>query len=123
MVCRLALTHHYQKGGKRILLSAKALTVLAFSAYVLPVISALQQAPIKEAGLFAKQHDLEVVMWRLNTPSFDVYSESLVERRDPHPGDVILTKSIYLSQLGNIEVLYHKNGIALARLLPDAVPN
>ena len=99
------------------------LTVLAFSAYVMPVVGALQQAPIKEAALFAKQHDYAVVMWRLNTPSFDVYSRRLVERRDPRPGDVVLTKSIYLSQLGKVEVLYQKNGISLARLLPDAAPH
>jgi 4-amino-4-deoxy-L-arabinose transferase-like glycosyltransferase len=99
------------------------LTVLGFSAFVMPVIGALQQAPIKEAALFAKQHDYSVVMWRLNTPSFDVYSGRLVAKRDPRPGDVVLTKSIYLSQLGKTEVLYQKNGISLARLLPDPVPH
>jgi len=99
------------------------LTVLGFSAYVMPVVGALQQAPIKEAALFAKQHDYSVVMWRLNTPSFDVYSGRLVAKRNPRPGDVVLTKSIYLSQLGNTEVLYQKNGISLARLLPDPVPH
>jgi hypothetical protein len=99
------------------------LTVLGFSAYVMPVVGALQQAPIKEAALFAKQHDYTVVMWRLNTPSFDVYSKRLVEKRDPRRGDVVLTKSMYLSQLGNVDVLYQKNGISLVRLLPDTAPH
>ena len=99
------------------------LTVLGFSAFVMPVVGALQQAPIKEAALFAKQHDYSVVMWRLNTPSFDVYSERLVEKRDPRPDDVVLTKSIYLSQLGKVDVLYQKNGISLVRLLPDTAPH
>ena len=73
--------------------------------------------------MLAKKHDYSVVMWRLNTPSFDVYSQRLVEKRAPQAGDVVLTKSIYLSQLGKVEVLYQKNGISLARLLPDAAPH
>ncbi len=92
------------------------LTVFGLSAYLMPVVAGLQQSPIKEAALLAKQRDYTVVMWRLNTPSFDVYSERLVEKRDPRPGDVVLTKSIFLSQLGKAEVLYEKNGIVLARL-------
>lgn len=105
------------------LFASGLLTVLGLSAYVMPVVGALQQAPVKEAALFAKRHDYSVVMWRLNTPSFDVYTERLVERRDPRPGDVVLTKSIFLSHLGKVEVLYQKNGIALVRLPPDAVPH
>jgi len=95
------------------------LTVFGLSAYVMPVVAGLQQSPIKEAALLAKQRDYQVVMWRLNTPSFDVYSQHLVEKRDPQPGDVVLTKSIFLSQLGKAEVLYEKNGIVLARLESD----
>ncbi len=95
------------------------LTVVGMSACLMPVIAALQQSPIKEAALFAKQRDFHVVMWRLNTPSFDVYSRRLVAKRDPRPGDVVLTKSIYVSQLGKLDVLYHKNGISLVRLLPS----
>lgn len=97
------------------------LTVAGLSAYIMPVIGALQQAPIKEAALLAKQHDYSVVMWGLNAPSFDVYSERLVEKRHPRPGDVVLTKSIFMPQLGELEVLYQKNGIVLAHLLPEAV--
>ena len=95
------------------------LTVFGLSAYFMPVVAGLQQTPIKEAALLAKQRDYQVVMWRLNTPSFDVYSQRLVEKREPRPGDVVLTKSIFLSQLGKVEVLYEKNGIVLARLEAD----
>jgi 4-amino-4-deoxy-L-arabinose transferase-like glycosyltransferase len=96
------------------------LTVLGLSAYVMPVIGGLQQSPIKEAALLAKQRDYTVVMWRLNTPSFDVYSKRLVEKREPRPGDVVLTKAVFLSQLGKVKVLYEKNGIALVKLLAEA---
>lgn len=95
------------------------LTVFGLSAYVLPVVAGLQQTPIKEAALLAKQQNYTVVMWRLNTPSFDVYSGRLVEKREPRPGDVVLTKAIFLSQLGKAVVLYRKNGIVLAKLSPD----
>ena len=95
------------------------LTVIGLSAYVMPVVAGLQQTPIKEAALIAKQHNYQVVMWRLNTPSFDVYSKRIVEKRVPRPGDVVLTKSVFLSQLGKADVLYQKNGIVLARLLPE----
>ena len=99
------------------------LTVIGVSAYVMPVIGALQQSPIKEAARLARHNDYHVVMWHLNTPSFNVYSGRLVEKREPRPGDVVLTKSIYISQLGNIDVLYQKNGITLARVLPEATPH
>lgn len=100
------------------LFAAGFLTVFGVSAYLMPTVAALQQAPIKEAALLAKQNNYTVVMWRLNTPSFDVYSERLVEKRDPRPGDVVLTKSAFLPQLGKADVLYQKNGIVLAKLLP-----
>ena len=95
------------------------LTVLGVSAYIMPVIGAMQQVPVKEAALIAKQNDYSVVMWRINTPSFDVYSKRLVEKRDPKPGDIVLTKSIFLPQLGKIKILYEKNGIALVKVLPE----
>lgn len=95
------------------------LTVIGLSAYLMPVVAGLQQVPVKEAALLTKQRDYQVVMWRLNTPSFNVYSQRLVEKRDPRAGDVVLTKSIFLPQLGKAEVLYEKNGIVLAKLAAD----
>jgi hypothetical protein len=84
----------------------------------MPIIGAMQQVPVKEAALIAKQNNYSVIMWRLNTPSFDVYNNRLVEKHDPRPGDVVLTKSIFLPQLGKIKILYEKNGIALVKVLP-----
>lgn len=98
------------------LLASGVITVFAFSYFIMPLAAAIQQAPIKEAAALAKARDYPVVMWRLNTPSFNFYAQRLVEKRAPRAGDVILTKSIYLSELAGVEVLYQKNGIVLARL-------
>jgi len=98
------------------LLASGLVTVFAVSMMITPAVGAMQQGPIKEAAAIAKMHDYRVVMWRLNTPSFSVYAERLVEKREPRRGDVVLTKAIYLPQLGATEVIYLKNGIVLARL-------
>lgn len=98
------------------LLASGVITVFAFSYFIMPLVAAIQQAPIKEAAALAKARDYPVVMWRLNTPSFNVYAQRLVEKRAPRAGDVVLTKSIYLAELAGAEVLYQKNGIVLAQL-------
>lgn len=99
------------------LLASGVVTVLAVSLLITPAVAAIQQAPIKEAAALAKARDYQVVMWRLNTPSFNVYAERLVEKREPRAGDIVLTKSIYLPEFARTEILYEKNGIVLARLL------
>jgi len=96
------------------------LTVIGLSGQLMPVIAGLQQSPIKEAALLAKERDYKVVMWRLNTPSFDIYSERLVEKREPRSGDVVLTKAAFIKQLGQTDVLYEKNGIVLAKVLSNS---
>ena len=100
----------------RKLLLSGLVTVFAVSHFLIPVAAQIQQAPIKEAALIAKQRDYTVVMWRLTMPSFNVYSERLVEKREPRAGDIVITKSIYLATLRNTEIIYQKNGIVLARI-------
>lgn len=103
------------KNAHKLLLSG-LVTVFAASHFLIPIVAQVQQAPIKEAALIAKQHDYAVVMWRLTMPSFNLYSERLVEKREPRAGDIVMTKSIYLATLGNTEIIYQKNGIVLARI-------
>lgn len=97
------------------LLFSGLITVFAVSQFVIPIVARVQQAPIKEAALLVKQRDYAVVMWRLTMPSFNVYSERLVEKREPRAGDIVLTKAIYTGALKNIEILYQKNGIVLLK--------
>ncbi|TCD47636.1 glycosyltransferase family 39 protein [Chlorobium sp. N1] len=92
---------------------------LCFSLYVnlhvMALAGRLLQEPVKEAALLAKQNGWEIVMWRVDYPSFLVYSESLALKRDPRPGEVVLTTSKHLGELREPEVLYRKNGIVLLR--------
>jgi len=86
------------------------------AAYVLPAAGEAQQSPIREAALIARDRPETVVMWGLDTPSFIVYSGRLVDKREPRPGDTVLTKRKRLASLPPHEVLFEKNGIALVKL-------
>lgn len=92
------------------------ITVWLMSHLILPLVGQLQQQPIKEAALLARALPQPVVMWKLNTPSFMVYSERLVEQRPPRRGDVVLTKVNYLPRLPQYDLLYGKHGIVLVKL-------
>ncbi len=96
------------------LLVAGLISTYLMSDLLVPVVSNIQQAPIKAAGLVAAKYDNPAVMWRLNTPSFSVYSNRVVPNRRPQPGELVLTKAHYLEQLSGYEILYQSNGIALA---------
>jgi len=82
---------------------------------VLPTYAKLVELPIKEAAFIAKQHNFKVVMYKLNTPSFMVYSQSLVEKRKPKEGDILITKKKGLKNL-DYSIIYHKNGIYLVKV-------
>jgi 4-amino-4-deoxy-L-arabinose transferase-like glycosyltransferase len=89
-----------------------------FGGLVLPAIGELQQGPVKEAAAHARKIGVPVLAWRINVPSFSVYRNEVTKRVDsPGPGDVVLTRSDELRNLGRMEVLYRKGGIALVRIL------
>ncbi len=85
--------------------------------FVLPAYAKVAQAPVKEAALLAKAKGWPVVMYGINMPSFIVYSQRLVEKRRPNPGDIVFTKATKLSKLGDYRLLFEKNGYVLARIL------
>ncbi|NOX76726.1 MAG: glycosyltransferase family 39 protein [Gammaproteobacteria bacterium] len=108
-------------GERRFLPSEKLLVsgvVVAFSlsGFLLPVIGGLHQGPVKEAAAIAKRDNLTVVRWHLNMPSFSVYTQRVTETRKPRAGEIVLTKSKYLPQLDNPEILYRKGGVVMARV-------
>ncbi len=91
-------------------------SLLLVNGTILPTYGALAQQPIKEAAIFAKKHRLEVVMWGINVPSFMVYSEKIVPRRDPKPGEIVLTKITKLKEVGSYQPIFKKYGIVLVRI-------
>ena len=97
------------------LFAAGLITVIAVSGLLLPVLGEILQRPIQEAALLARKENYTVVMWHLDAPSFSVYAQKATVRRTPQVGDVVLTKSKYLAELPNHELLYSKNGIALVK--------
>jgi 4-amino-4-deoxy-L-arabinose transferase-like glycosyltransferase len=90
--------------------------VVGLSAYVVPVAAGVQQEPIKEAALLARQRGFEVIMWGLNAPSFSVYYGRPTLTREPRLGDIVITKARRLAELPGSEVIYAKNGIVLVRV-------
>ena len=89
---------------------------LLVNLYLMPVAGKLMQEPVKEAALIAKDKGYKIVMWQTWMPSFLLYSESFVEKRKPIPGEIVLTTVKGLELLDNPALLYHKNGIVLAKL-------
>ena len=86
---------------------------------VVPIAGFAQQASIKEAAILCRERRLDVVMWRLNAPSFSVYRGAPTPSREPQPGDVVLTKASRLRELpANLpyDLIYSKRGIVLAKI-------
>jgi hypothetical protein len=88
------------------------------SLFLVPAGAAVQQQPIKEAALLARSQGWEVIMWRLNAPSFSVYYGRPTVSREPRSGDLVITKAKRLAELQGLspETLYARNGIVLARV-------
>jgi hypothetical protein len=83
-----------------------------------PAFGQIQQGPTKEAALLARDQGWDVVMWRLDMPSFAVYYEDITPLREPEPGEVVFTRVTRLGALEiPTEVVFQKGGIVLAKAL------
>lgn len=100
------------------LVASGAVGVVALSAFVVPIGGSMLQEPIREAALLAREKGYDVVMWRLDAPSFSVYYGRPTLTRDPRPGDIVITKAKRLAELPGygFESIYAKNGIVLIRV-------
>jgi 4-amino-4-deoxy-L-arabinose transferase-like glycosyltransferase len=112
----LAVERRRPPGQKLLVLGA--VMALANSTLLFPLAGDLQQRPVREAAAVARKLDAPLVMWGINTPSFSVYVQRVVPRREPRPGEVVLTKSHRLERLGDYTLLYDRQGVALARVRP-----
>jgi 4-amino-4-deoxy-L-arabinose transferase-like glycosyltransferase len=101
------------------LIAIGILCSVAVGGLVLPALGQLQQGPVKEAALFARQAGLAVRTWQFNAPSFSVYRGQVTERAVTlRPGEVVLTRSSALPALGPVDVLYRKGGVMLIKIRP-----
>lgn len=99
------------------IITIATLFLLNLNFVILHAYANLAQQPIKEAGLIAKKRELDVVMYKMNTPSFTFYSERLVKRQDIKEGDVALLQTHHLHDIKRYESIYQKYGISLIKVL------
>lgn len=89
---------------------------------LLPAVAQIQQAPIKQAALFAKEIEQPFVAYKMHMPSFSVYREQITYRRDVQAGDYVYTRADRINQLQQmfgqdaVEVFYQQGGIVLAKI-------
>jgi 4-amino-4-deoxy-L-arabinose transferase-like glycosyltransferase len=85
-----------------------------------PTYGEIQQGPTKEAALLARTRGWDVVMWRLDMPSFALYYGDITPLREPEPGEVVFTRTTRLERLEvPTEVVFQKGGIVLARAVEE----
>jgi hypothetical protein len=84
---------------------------------ILPILGNILQQPVKSAGLLAKKQNLNVITWRVQYPSFNVYAEKLTGLRTPDAGDIVLTRSEYLENGDGYKTIFHQHGTALVKIL------
>jgi 4-amino-4-deoxy-L-arabinose transferase-like glycosyltransferase len=96
-------------------------TIFIVNFVVMPNVGNIKQLPLKEAGLIVKENNYkDVLMWGLNTPSFNVYANTLVEKRELRDYDknrIVVTKTKYLKEIKEYKLLYKKHGIVLIKVL------
>lgn len=101
------------------LVAAGFLSMAALSGLVLPAIVELQQGPVKEAAMIARQSGAKVARWQIHMPSFSVYLGDITRAYRPSSGEdvIVFTRIDRMASLGPAEVLYRRGGIVLLRPL------
>ncbi len=104
---------HFKLEDKFLLISF--IFIISINYIVIPTVAKIQQEPIKNLALYAKEKKLKINMYKMNNPSFNVYSKSLVRRGAPKKGEYILTKKIYLKDFNIYTVVKEEMGIVLIK--------
>jgi hypothetical protein len=92
------------------------LTALTMAWFLIPIAGHIQQQPIKQAGLFARNQPGALVLYGINTPSFQTYAGRKVERREPRAGDLVLLRHSRLAELPAHDVIFRDRSYVLARM-------
>ncbi|GAB0149994.1 MULTISPECIES: glycosyltransferase family 39 protein [unclassified Marichromatium] len=91
---------------------------------VVPRVFAVMQAPVKEAGLLARELDRPTVVYRTSMPSFSVYRDAITPHRPPRAGDLVFLRLDKLDRLAEDypllrgEQLYRRGPVALVLMHP-----
>ena len=110
------LLFKFTKEIKALILGFSMIFILNYVGWIYSHVRAM---PVKEAAIYVKKHNIKkIVMYHLNTPSFDVYAKMLVEKRYPKSGDIVLTKVNELKKF-NYELLFKKGIIVLIKIKPQ----
>lgn len=96
---------------------AGPIVVFVVAQLVFPAVGEVQQGPVRDAAHFAAEHNLDVVVWGVDNPSFSVYRRAETPRRLPQTGDIALTKVSRLDRIPDHDVLFQKGGIVLVHVL------
>ncbi len=98
---------------KTVILGFSMIFILNYAGWIYANVRAI---PLQNAAVFVKNHHIKkIVMYHLNTPSFDVYARMLVDRKNPKPGDTVLTKLTELHKF-RYKLLFKKGIIALIKV-------
>jgi 4-amino-4-deoxy-L-arabinose transferase-like glycosyltransferase len=102
---------------EKVLLGVALSMVLLVNYIVIPTYGKLMQQPIKEAARLAKQEGYQdIIMHKVNTPSFNVYYEGLVRKTTPKSGDIVFTQVPKLKEFKAYKTLYRHHGFALIKV-------
>ena len=107
---------------RRLLLAGAVQTLVVFGA-VVPRAFEVMQAPVKEAGLLARELGRPTVVYRTSMPSFSVYRGAITPwTRDPEPGQLIFLRIDKLDDLAashpgaRLRQYYRRGAVALVSI-------
>lgn len=89
---------------------------LALAVFLIPSVGEVQQGPIRNAARIAAQLDGPLVLYGINTPSFQTYAGRPVRRRTPESGDIVLSRESRLPRNAAYAVLYRERSYVLLRM-------
>ncbi len=112
----LFLARAGQKAPWQRLVAAGFMSAFMVAHIVWPTVLNVQQQPVVQAAQFVKTNHLDVVMWRMDNPSFSVYRGQATPWRKPVEGDVVVTKTRKLKKFDAYELLFKQGGVAVARI-------
>ena len=85
---------------------------------VMPAAGRVMQEPVREAAYRSMDYPSEeVIMWRVNNPSFVFYRGEPTRTGHPSGGDVVFTRLPALQTLAEYNIIYERNGFVLARVI------